>query len=1454
MRGATGDAAFFSSQRNFTSPLENINYNEDSEYGYGDPSERFFGNLSKLVFDPNASYQQRTAQASYANRDNYGVFASILLGAIATDNNYFFHEYYGLPIIKDDKDHYVSTVIKYNKSILEMNPEQAPPRTLIGPSISKSSTSTTRRGGQFTMTTDFAQEKAGVDHFARSFLQLKFSAVWTFEVMIIDAVSNIVDLYHQQHFGNINAIDTQSFIDMVEAQNTVFMCAQKSGSGLRNNVMKAKNALIQSGFTPTTVWLRSDDLPFARGTGKQSIVYSEAGPRGPETSHKEPRDTTSVAGVFIQPIRDYDPDTGEGHPFAPLTTTAVKGQYYIMFGKPPNLIDPKQYRSSDRDIFIYGSTPDRFVPISIKDVLDKSNLFPDGEDDHPPSDRLWNLDDEEGPLPPSEFDPSIPGDMFSTHSRTPDGSYKHRYIKVCGEIDSYFEYDKIFKSMAECMKERRFDVDSFIDKNFLLAIKNDLNNKINNKDLSLIDSIVSSPNDTVEHNYLTYVREKSENKKYVDNILKNFLVDFEDFSKNSNLFDSFIKKALESPSLISNLKDKPLSIMYPLGIILNFTRNLANIYEDAIFEMKNTEAADIIVESRAILKNKLGLICETAVAGTYVPDTEADELPKYIKLKGLFNKLFNLPSLNNLLFKVIEYSVIFSGVSGTYRTSKTALDTTTANYTNGADAAKPGLKILQENAKQEFDIISEDYKKAKGDFENQVNLFWDLLGLRRKFFNDFYNPTSYMTFDSIITRISNYYCSNNVDMYFFEWVAKVNTCLFMYDFLKICSKYLENYLLNNDNVSIRMMAMFCFSQTEINIGLLNNNLINIKNNITFWGLPFFKGSENRQNKLSSPYLESLYNHFIDDNYFGNDEKNAVNQILLLNSQNVDFLLKSYNNTANAALSIKSKTLDVYLENLDTWSFNYVKDNVFKNDDKQGTNINNGNNWSKTNNLIDLPDIDNDALVAVATDNTLKKALTKFLQFYFLDQKQIQKYKPKNISLSKAGHLTGGNNKNLILFDNPADDDNNEHLQSPQSSSKNNKQKEGLQILNSEKINEILKSGYSIHFVNPTTMNITNSHIESRLNLSNPYHLLTNASLQLSNEYGDNETTSFNNNNNNGNRFVQKSGAFLGYESSSSRLPKSRTLKRNNDGIMVVDDEIKDFLNSSTFKFYIDKSRSIVDKEVARYYVSILFCTFSRRFLYSLIDNDIPLPLGFIIPRPGPQLATTSATVGAFNRQAGFFAVSKVDVASGTNVSDKVITVNLTVKSAPVIVRPDAIIPLDHIRGTKVFSGLNTTFYTKEDAAHMSSRGFTIPNPRSIEDISSLPSMMVIPTLYGGTKDMRSTIDVTGLFFFENASKKKPHFITTRSYYKVWDFQKIDSTLRIHHPLDPRSRMVNTICSQAKQFCHSSTSKNGLCMIDGVDFMGNTARNGWRKGLVDYSGYDNGVYEAQSANEIAMNLP
>lgn len=373
---------------------------------------------------------------------------------------------YGIPIVRTDQLNHHWRRTNFARALMDKVQEEGPARIVRAYGSSGSATSQ-RYAIALYVEQGWYWTPKGKIHMARSLIQLSMSEEMTIQLQtLLAVVASRVKIYDYEISNNMIP-DLYDIRRLIRRKADTFARFQKFEDGAFNAFMDAKGQLQLRGKSPNAIWIPYGSKLWLRGGSSQELDYMEATDSQISRSRQDPETLGSFMGIKVCEIEDFSYEQSKGLPFNPLRGEQAFGQYVTLFGPDPNTIDPRTYRTSDRNIEMFDYARDREVPITLKDCLDHCYVFENPNDpsqDFAPGFHNGSKYTDGGngigqfirnakPLTIVKGGNTYNADIFGcTEPYTPGsvmGKDNIRFTNMMGEIDRKYLKVDVLKAMAE---------------------------------------------------------------------------------------------------------------------------------------------------------------------------------------------------------------------------------------------------------------------------------------------------------------------------------------------------------------------------------------------------------------------------------------------------------------------------------------------------------------------------------------------------------------------------------------------------------------------------------------------------------------------------------------------------------------------------------------------------------------------------------------------------------------------------------------------------------------------------------------------------------------------------------------------------------------------------------------------------------------------------------------------
>lgn len=288
---------------------------------------------------------------------------------------------------------------------------------------------------------------------------------------------------------------------------------------------------------------------------------------------------------------------------------------------------------------------------------------------------------------------------------------------------------------------------------------------------------------------------------------------------------------------------------------------------------------------------------------------------------------------------------------------------------------------------------------------------------------------------------------------------------------------------------------------------------------------------------------------------------------------------------------------------------------------------------------------------------------------------------------------------------------------------------------------------------------------------------------------------------------------------------------------------------SELEYYIAYSKTIIDPEVRKIFIRILFCRPSKGFFNFLLDSNIPFPFGFIVFRPFIKVNKVDAILGAWaGGNVGQFAVGNGNTMFNNDAIIKSYYLHYHNYLCAMIFNPEALYMLDDLWMEGFISGQNTIFHKRAHLQNMIKEQYRLPT-RHVKRDDSRPSLIVALTTYNDP-NLNEIVDIRGRFPAEHETGNDYHFQTTKAFYDITGFDKAPQGKRIGSPGNPVTNFVCLLTYHKKY----NSKLNQMVEVTSQCYIGARHSDNMVKDVLNYPRERNiNVLRDRHANTASMQL-
>lgn len=247
----------------------------------------------------------------------------------------------------------------------------------------------------------------------------------------------------------------------------------------------------------------------------------------------------------------------------------------------------------------------------------------------------------------------------------------------------------------------------------------------------------------------------------------------------------------------------------------------------------------------------------------------------------------------------------------------------------------------------------------------------------------------------------------------------------------------------------------------------------------------------------------------------------------------------------------------------------------------------------------------------------------------------------------------------------------------------------------------------------------------------------------------------------------------------------------------------------------------------------------------LFNNNVPIPLSFIIARPEIRLEMGSA-IATVKGMAGRTYIGNSDMSGGRDAARKTIQMSYTARMASVVHDPSMVVTIHSALPSSYKGGGGVSFNDPRDSNNVQAYQRGVRN-------HSLFSFAISPA-----ERMKSSwIDITGSFpeHLPNGIDNSPHFSSAEIYQSIWGFTGFNGFLNASYAPVPEAALTNTILGLGTCFftLHNNGNRIPLGLkISGQNHFGSYQYPGFKKDFLGRgSGYVQKTNPGATTTEATM---
>ena len=302
---------------------------QDSARSTASEMQKYFGPLRNSDIDTFASdafaHETHNLPRAYVGRNKF-LMATIDFLITKDDDWYTRHI---LPWLFTEELHVKWNIWRFNRTMMDYEPEQGVPRYVSYESESRSD-SLVRRGLAFIIEHGFFKTEIGRQHYLMNLKQIVEAVHETVYFGVIHellAAPNYFRVWQKKH-GNYNSIMTNDAVTMLAEERWRFACVQKDIKGLYVLDAEIKDRMRRVGIEPDAWIFPSKMAIYASMTPEYLNEYSRGGQRATTALEDGAKRFDTFRGNRVFETRSFDTDFMAAGAIEPLVRHREIGEYY----------------------------------------------------------------------------------------------------------------------------------------------------------------------------------------------------------------------------------------------------------------------------------------------------------------------------------------------------------------------------------------------------------------------------------------------------------------------------------------------------------------------------------------------------------------------------------------------------------------------------------------------------------------------------------------------------------------------------------------------------------------------------------------------------------------------------------------------------------------------------------------------------------------------------------------------------------------------------------------------------------------------------------------------------------------------------------------------------------------------------------------------------------------------
>lgn len=337
----------------------------DSARSNASEMQKYFGPLRNSEVDTFASdafsHETHNLPRAYVGRNKFLMATIDFL--ITKDDDWYTR--FVLPWLYTEELHVKWNIWRFNRTMMDYEPEQGVPRYVSYESESRSD-SLVRRGLAFIIEHGFYKTELGRQHYLMNLKQIVEAVHETVYFGVMHELMAAPNYYQewQKRHGSKGSIMSNSAVSALAEERWRFACVQKDIKGLFILDAEIKDRMRRVGIEPTAWIFPSKMAIYASMVPEYFNEFIRAGPSASSALENGPKRFDTFRNCRVFETRPFDTDFMSAGSVEPLMRDREIGEFYVM-------------EPGDTEIRIFDMSKDKFVTVT-RDQVEKNAWTGDG--------------------------------------------------------------------------------------------------------------------------------------------------------------------------------------------------------------------------------------------------------------------------------------------------------------------------------------------------------------------------------------------------------------------------------------------------------------------------------------------------------------------------------------------------------------------------------------------------------------------------------------------------------------------------------------------------------------------------------------------------------------------------------------------------------------------------------------------------------------------------------------------------------------------------------------------------------------------------------------------------------------------------------------------------------------------------------------------------------------------